>query len=150
MGQVQNHQGYGSEQNRSNPYSWRVSRGELQNDSGRPVPLETRRGTAVALDVSPWLGKAEPIEGQQAVLDHTRAPRPLPSQHLSPSGTWPPRPGACYPAELSSAGPDFDIRPPTPCPAQAATFGFSPDRHSSVACLLTSGAPRGEGHLGPH
>lgn len=58
--------------------------------------------------------------------------------------------GMCYSTECSSKDPDFNTGPPTPCPALAASFRVSPDRHSCVACLLMSKAPGGEGQVGPH
>lgn len=52
------------------------------------------------------------------------------------------------PAKCSSAGPDFQAPHSLPCPGSHC--GFSPDRHSYVACLLMSRAPGADGHLGPH
>lgn len=57
------------------------------------------------------------------------------------------------PAKLSSADPDFNIKPPTPCPALAATLDFpQTDIPPWPVCSRpTTPPPPGEGgHLGPH
>lgn len=58
--------------------------------------------------------------------------------------------GMYYSTECSSKDPDFNTGPPTPCPALAASYRVSPDKHSCVACLLMSKAPGGGGQVGPH
>lgn len=73
-----------------------------------------------------WVGKLWPRQRQQPALGHTASPNPL-SQAASisfgdlASGR---RSVLFLPAKFSSADPDFNIRPPTPCPALAATLDF--------------------------
>ena len=54
------------------------------------------------------------------------------------------------PAKLSSEDPDFNIRPPTPCPALAATLDFPQTDIPSWPVCSCPEPPGGGGHLGPH
>lgn len=86
---------------------------------------------------------------------HSNAPASFPGS-IFRLGTWPPVEGcAVLTCQAQLYRSRFQHQASHSLPCLGGHFGFSSDRHSYVACLLTSNcsptpAARAGGHLGPH